>query len=132
MARQSLAYSVAELATSDSKLVLGFSTAISAREHRQKFHFPTTSFSTIIYTGQDYESCQQIMMQSSDGIIILAGTDADVHVISTLVSVDVPIGILLLEGHSSRDVARTIELLATSRGIIFDSEPTSLLSRMSK
>ena len=72
------------------------------------------------------------MMQSSDGIIILAGTDADVHVISALVSVDVPIGILLLEGHSSRDVARTIELLATSRGIIFDSEPTSLLSRMSK
>ena len=112
---------------------IGFSPAISEREHIKVYKLPIDAFDVIVYTGADYVGRDVMMTKSGDGVVIICGRMGTLHEFATAFEIQRPIGVL--EGTGG--TADKIRNIATGpyRGvkkIIYDTDPKKLIDRIIK
>ncbi len=113
---------------------IGFSPAVSLREHLRKYRLPSYCFDFINFTGLNYAGRDLYLVQSSDAVITIGGRFGSLHEFTSALEAHKPCGILIGSGGTADQIPRLMEILEPPDGdlVIYDDDPVSLVDRLIK
>lgn len=113
-------------------VVLAFSPAANAREHRDIYKSPEIPGAAMIYTGFGLAGCDVLMMRTAHGVFVGCGRVGTIHEFTGAFQEGKPIGIL--KGSWDTDeLLRDIVALDLSRShdtLFFDADPHRLVDQV--
>lgn len=129
-----LPYYAALGAASEDGMSIGFSPAISLREHIHKYRLPSTCFTFINFTGLHYVGRDLYLVQSSDAIITIGGRFGSMHEFTSALEAHKPCGVLTNSGGAADEIKRLMEVLSPPHNslVIYDDDPDRLVSKIVK
>jgi uncharacterized protein (TIGR00725 family) len=126
-------YFAAQGAKLEKGVSIGFSPAVSHREHVNKYHLPDDAFDVVVYTGFDYSGRNLLMVRSCDAVIFICGRIGTLNEFTTAFEDDKVIGVLMGSGGITDEVAHIVKISHRgSGGIIYDSNPKRLVDKVIK
>lgn len=113
---------------------IGFSPAVSLREHLRKYRLPSGCFDYINFTGMNYVGRDLYLVQSSDAVITVGGRFGSLHEFTSALEAHKPCGVLTGTGGAADEIKRLMEVLGPPKGdiVIFDDDPGRLVRRIVK
>lgn len=124
-------YFAAQGAKEAKGVSVGFSPAISHKEHVNMYHLPDDVFDVVIYTGFDYSGRNLLMVRSSDAVIFVCGRIGTLNEFTTAFEDDKVIGVLTGSGGVTDEIAHIVQIAKRgSGGIIYDSDPVKLVNKV--
>lgn len=111
---------------------IGFSPAVSFREHFHKYRLPSTCFDFINFTGLHYVGRDLYLVQSSDAVITIGGRFGSLHEFTSALEAHKPCGILTGSGGTADEILELMKVLEPPHEslVIYDDNPTRLVSRI--
>ncbi len=110
---------------------VGFSPAISVKEHINKYRLPTNFMDLIIFTGYGYSGRNLMMIRSSDAVIFVCGRIGTLNEFTNAFEEDKPIGVLTQSGGISDEIADIVEVAKRgSKDIFYDDDPVALVKKI--
>jgi len=111
---------------------IGFSPAVSLREHLHKYRLPSSCFTFINFTGLHYVGRDLYLVQSSDAIITIGGRFGSLHEFTSALEAHKPCGILTGSGGTADQIPKLMEALEPPHAslVIYDSDPVKLVARL--
>jgi uncharacterized protein (TIGR00725 family) len=111
---------------------IGFSPAVSLREHLRKYRLPSNCFDFINFTGLHYVGRDLYLVQSSDAVITIGGRFGSLHEFTSALEAHKPCGILTGSGGTADQIQRLMETLEPPHGdlVIYDDDPDRLVKRL--
>ncbi|HZL07612.1 MAG TPA: hypothetical protein VFC50_00260 [Candidatus Dormibacteraeota bacterium] len=111
---------------------IGFSPAVSLREHLRKYHLPSNCFNFINFTGLHYVGRDLYLVQSSDAVITIGGRFGSLHEFTSALEAHKPCGILTGSGGTADQIPELMEVLEPPNGslVIYDDDPEQLVKRL--
>lgn len=110
---------------------IGFSPAISIKEHLTKYKLPDNFMDLIIFTGYGYSGRNLMMVRSSDAVIFVCGRIGTLNEFTDAFEEDKPIGVLTQSGGISDEIKNIVEIAQRGTGDIFyDDDPISLVKKI--
>lgn len=110
---------------------VGFSPAISRREHVNTYRLPLDTLDLVIYTGADYTGRNIIMTKGVDAMIIICGRTGTLHEFITALELDKYIGVLEKTGGTADKARFILDMPRRSRkGVIYDDDPKRLVQSL--
>ncbi len=127
-----LPYFAAKGASEAGGMSIGFSPAVSMREHLRKYRLPYKHFDFISYTGMDYVGRDSYLTQSSDAVITVGGRFGSLHEFVTALEAHKPCGVLIDSGGTADVIPQLMRVLSPPKGykVIFDENPENLVQRI--
>jgi uncharacterized protein (TIGR00725 family) len=126
-------YFSAQGAKVEGGVSIGFSPAVSHREHVNKYHLPDDEFDVMVFTGFDYSGRNLLMVRSADAVIFVCGRIGTLNEFTTAFEDDKVIGVLTGSGGITDEIARIVEISHRgSGGIIYDNDPKALVDKVVK
>lgn len=127
-----LPYHAAVGARAAGGMSIGFSPAISFREHFRKYRLPTTCFDFINFTGLRYVGRDLYLVQSSDAVITIGGRFGSLHEFTSALEAHKPCGILIGSGGTADQIPKLMEALEAPPNdvVIYDEDPDRLVQRI--
>jgi uncharacterized protein (TIGR00725 family) len=127
-----LPYYAAHGATEVGGMSIGFSPAVSLREHLRKYRLPSTWFDFINFTGLHYVGRDLYLVQSSDAVITIGGRFGSLHEFTSALEAHKPCGILTGSGGTADQIPKLMEALEPpdESVVIYDDDPDRLVSRL--
>jgi uncharacterized protein (TIGR00725 family) len=113
---------------------VGFSPAISLREHLRKYRLPSNCFDFINFTGLHYVGRDLYLVQSSDAVITIGGRFGSLHEFTSALEAHKPCGILTSSGGTADQIPKLMEALEPPDNsiVIYDDNPDRLVARIIK
>jgi uncharacterized protein (TIGR00725 family) len=111
---------------------IGFSPAVSFREHSHKYRLPTKYFDFINFTGMNYVGRDLYLVQSSDAVITVGGRFGSLHEFTSALENRKPCGILLGSGGTADEIPELMKILEPPHGslVIYDDDPARLVQKV--
>src|SRR5665213_3223405 len=111
---------------------VGFSPAVSLREHLRKYRLPSDCFDFINFTGLHYVGRDLYLVQSSDAVITIGGRFGSLHEFTSALEAHKPCGILTGSGGTADQIIKLMEVLEPPDGslVIYDDDPERLVKRL--
>lgn len=110
---------------------IGFSPAISIKEHINKYKLPTNFMDLIIFTGYGYSGRNLMMVRSADAVIFVCGRIGTLNEFTDAFEEDKPIGVLTDSGGISDEIDDIVEIAKRgSKDIFYDDDPISLVKKI--
>jgi uncharacterized protein (TIGR00725 family) len=127
-----LPYYAALGASQAGGMSIGFSPAVSLREHLHKYRLPSSCFTFINFTGLHYVGRDLYLVQSSDAVITIGGRFGSLHEFTSALEAHKPCGILTGSGGTADEIPKLMEVLEPphSYAIIYDDDPARLVKRL--
>ncbi len=127
-----LPYFAALGAKSENGMSVGFSPAVSLREHLRKYRLPHDCFDFINFTGLNYVGRDLYLVQSSDAVITIGGRFGSLHEFTSALEAHKPCGVLLGSGGTADEIPKLMEILEPPHGglVIYDEDPDRLVKRI--
>jgi uncharacterized protein (TIGR00725 family) len=127
-----LPYFAAQGATRAGGMSIGFSPAVSFREHVRKYRLPHDSFDFINYTGLHYVGRDMYLVQSADAVITVGGRFGSLHEFTSALEAHKPCGVLLGSGGTADLIPELMRVLEPPDDdlVIFDEDPARLVKRI--
>jgi uncharacterized protein (TIGR00725 family) len=126
-------YWAAKGAKEEGGLSIGWSPAVSEKEHVRVYKLPTDYFDFIVYTGFDYSGRNLFLTRASDAVIIVCGRMGTLNEFTIAFEDKKPIGVL--EGPWATDDLIKEMIAQAHRGqgkIAYDTDPKSLVTKVIK
>jgi uncharacterized protein (TIGR00725 family) len=124
-------YFAAQGAKERKGVSIGFSPAISHKEHVNTYHLPDDVFDVVVYTGFDYSGRNLLMVRSSDAVIFICGRIGTLNEFTTAFEDDKVIGVLTGSGGVTDEIAHIVQIAKRGNGgIIYESDPVKLVSKV--
>jgi uncharacterized protein (TIGR00725 family) len=112
---------------------VGFSPAVSEREHLKTYRLPLEPFNVMIYTGGDYAGRDIIMTKSADAVIIVCGRIGTLHEFTTAVETKKIIAVLEGTGGMADKIRGITEDHGEmAKKVIYDRNPKALVQKVIK
>jgi len=127
-----LPYYAALGAQGEGGMSIGFSPAVSLREHLRKYRLPSDCFNFINFTGMNYVGRDLYLVQSSDAVITIGGRFGSLHEFTSALEAHKPCGVLTGSGGTADQIAGLMESLEPPHKnlVIFDDNPERLVKRL--
>lgn len=127
-----LPYYAAMGASAAGGMSIGFSPAVSLREHLRKYRLPSNCYDFINFTGLHYVGRDLYLVQSSDAIITVGGRFGSLHEFTSALEAHKPCGILTGSGGTADEIPRLIQALEPPDNslIIYDDDPKRLVEKI--
>lgn len=127
-----LAYYAASGAKDAGGMSIGFSPAVSLREHLRKYRLPSSCFDFLNFTGLHYVGRDLYLVQSSDAVITIGGRFGSLHEFTSALEAHKPCGILTGSGGTADQISKLMETLEPPGGsvVIYDDDPDKLIKRI--
>jgi uncharacterized protein (TIGR00725 family) len=127
-----LPYFAAEGAKAAGGMSVGFSPAVSFREHIHKYRLPSQCFDFINFTGLHYVGRDLYLVQSSDAVITIGGRFGSLHEFTSALEAHKPCGILIGSGGTADVIPALMEVLEPPHKnlVIYDDDPDRLVNRI--
>ncbi len=111
---------------------IGFSPAVSFREHLHKYRLPVSCFDFINFTGLHYVGRDLYLVQSSDAVITIGGRFGSLHEFTSALEAHKPCGILIGSGGTADEIPKLMEILPTPHAslVVFDDNPERLVNKV--
>ena len=111
---------------------VGFSPAVSLREHLRKYRLPSNCFDFINFTGLHYVGRDLYLVQSSDAIITIGGRFGSLHEFTSALEAHKPCGILTGSGGTADEIPKLMEVLEPPNDslVVYDDDPDRLVKRI--
>jgi hypothetical protein len=111
---------------------IGFSPAVSLREHLRKYRLPSDCFDFINFTGLHYVGRDLYLVQSSDAVITIGGRFGSLHEFTSALEAHKPCGILTGSGGTADQIPKLMETLEPPDGdlVVYDDDPDRLVARI--
>lgn len=110
---------------------IGFSPAISIKEHLKKYKLPTNFMDLVVFTGYGYSGRNLMMVRSSDAVIFVCGRIGTLNEFTNAFEEDKPIGVLTESGGISDEIKDIVEIAKRgSKDIFYDDDPISLVKKI--
>ncbi|HUY85311.1 MAG TPA: hypothetical protein VMU97_02240 [Candidatus Dormibacteraeota bacterium] len=111
---------------------IGFSPAVSFREHLRKYRLPSNCFDFINFTGLHYVGRDLYLVQSSDAVITIGGRFGSLHEFTSALEAHKPCGILLGSGGTADEIPGLLKVLEPPDDnlVVCDDDPERLVSRI--
>ncbi len=129
-----LPYQAALGAQSAGGTSIGFSPAVSLREHLRKYRLPSNCYDFINFTGLHYVGRDLYLVQSSDALITVGGRFGSLHEFTSALEAHKPCGILTHSGGTADQIPKLVEALELPDNslVIYDDDPDRLVKRIVK
>lgn len=112
-------------------MVIGFSPAMSAKEHSRKYRLPSENHDLIVYTGFGYSGRNLFLVRSADAVIHIAGRIGTLNEFTSAFEDKKVIGVLVGTGGTSQLIDDIIDIANRGGGkIVYDDDPTELVERV--
>lgn len=113
---------------------IGFSPAVSLREHVNKYRLPIGMFDYINFTGLNYVGRDVYLVQSSDALITVGGRFGSLHEFATAIELNMPCGVLLGSGGTADIIPELMDKIGQTHRhmVIFDNNPEQLVEKIVK
>jgi predicted Rossmann-fold nucleotide-binding protein len=113
---------------------VGFSPAVSFREHIHKYRLPSSCFDFINFTGLHYVGRDLYLVQSSDAVITIGGRFGSLHEFTSALEAHKPCGVLIGSGGTADAVEKLMEILEPPHKslVIYDDAPERLVQKIVK
>jgi len=111
---------------------IGFSPAVSLREHLRKYHLPSNCFDFINFTGLHYVGRDLYLVQSSDAVITIGGRFGSLHEFTSALEAHKPCGILTGSGGTADQILNLINVLEPPHNslVVYDDDPDRLVQKV--
>lgn len=124
-------YWAAKGAKGEGGLSIGFSPAVSEREHVKVYKLPTDYFDVIVYTGFDYSGRNLILMRASDAVIIACGRIGTINEFTVAFEDKKPIGVLLGPFATDELIKEMVKEAHRGPGkIVYEADPKELVKKV--
>jgi len=129
-----LPYYAAHGAKGAGGMSIGFSPAVSLREHLRKYRLPSNCFDFINFTGLHYVGRDLYLVQSSDAVITIGGRFGSLHEFTSALEAHKPCGVLTGSGGTADQIPKLMEALEPPPDsiVIYDDDPNRLVQRIIK
>lgn len=118
-------------AKEEGGMVIGFSPAISFKEHTRRYRLPTDHHDMIIYSGFGYSGRNLFLVRSADAVIHIAGRIGTLNEFTSAFEDKKVIGILTGTGGTSAMIDEIIEVAHRGPGkIVYDDDPAELVIKV--
>lgn len=127
-----LPYMAAMGARQAGGMSIGFSPAVSLREHLRKYRLPSNCYDFINFTGLHYVGRDLYLVQSSDAVITVGGRFGSLHEFTSALEDHKPCGILTGSGGTADEIPKLLQALEPPGEslVIFDDDPERLVKRI--
>lgn len=127
-----LPYYAAVSAKEAGGMSIGFSPAVSLREHLRKYRLPYNCFDFVNFTGLNYVGRDLYLVQSSDAVITIGGRFGSLHEFTSALEAHKPCGVLTGSGGTADQIPKLMETLEPPNGdlVIYDDDPDRLVERL--
>jgi uncharacterized protein (TIGR00725 family) len=127
-----LPFYAARAAHKSKGISIGFSPAVSLREHVNKYRLPIGMFDYINFTGLNYVGRDVYLVQSSDALITIGGRFGSLHEFATAIELNMPCGVLTGSGGTADLIPDLMDKIGQSHRhmVIFDENPELLVKRI--
>jgi uncharacterized protein (TIGR00725 family) len=127
-----LPYYAAVAANKAGGMSIGFSPAVSLREHLRKYRLPTDCYDFVNFTGLNYVGRDLYLVQSSDAVITIGGRFGSLHEFTSALEAHKPCGVLTGSGGTADQIPRLIRALDPPDDslVIYDDNPDRLVERL--
>lgn len=119
-------------AKEEGGIVIGFSPAVSEKEHERVYKLPTENHDLIVYTGFDYSGRNLLLTRASDAVIVGCGRLGTLNEFTIAFEDGKPIGVLEDDGWETDEIIKMI-IAKAHRGhgkMVFNSDPKKLLDEL--
>lgn len=112
-------------------MTIGFSPAMSYKEHTKKYRLPSEGLDLIVYTGFGYAGRNIFLVRSSDAVVHIAGRIGTLNEFTSAFEDRKVIGVLLGTGGTSSLIDYIVEIANRGPGkIVYDDDPESLIKKV--
>jgi uncharacterized protein (TIGR00725 family) len=127
-----LPYYAALGAQSAGGMSIGFSPAVSLREHLRKYRLPSNCYDFINFTGMNYVGRDLYLVQSSDAVITVGGRFGSLHEFTSALEANRPCGVLTGSGGTADQIPKLMEALEPPHQnlVIYDDDPDKLVKKI--
>lgn len=114
-------------------LSVGFSPAVSEKEHKKVYRLPLDCYDVMVYTGFDYAGRNLLMTRAADAVIIICGRMGTLNEFTIAFEDRKPLAVLQGSGGTA-DAIKGFLKKPHRRGekIIFESQPKKLVEKLIK
>jgi uncharacterized protein (TIGR00725 family) len=111
---------------------IGFSPAVSLREHLRKYRLPYECYDFINFTGLNYVGRDLYLVQSSDAVITIGGGFGSLHEFTSALEAHKICGVLLGSGGMADLVPELMNILTPVDEdlIVYSSDPKELVDKV--
>ncbi len=117
------------------RMSVGISPAATKVEHVLKYHLPTESYDTIIFSGLHYVGRDVLLINSADAVLSVGGRLGTLHEFTIAMETETPIGFLKTgSGGVSEEVMNILKVteLEGSPNVIFEDNANDLVAKILK
>jgi uncharacterized protein (TIGR00725 family) len=129
-----LPYYAAVAASKLGGMSIGFSPAVSLREHLRKYRLPYGCYNFINFTGLNYVGRDLYLVQSSDAVITVGGRFGSLHEFTSALEANKLCGVLIGSGGTADVIPTLMKTLEPqhAENVIYGDDPEELVAAIIK
>lgn len=110
---------------------VGISPAATRLEHEKKYHLPSKSYDTILFTGLHYVGRDSLLIASADAVIFVGGRIGTLHEFAICMEMHKPAGVLMGAGGTSEEFEGVMKAAGihgyAAHNVVFGDKPTQVV-----